>query len=147
MDSGALCAFSGAKTGRSPSDKRIVEDAGSKGDVWWGAVNVPLTQDSFQINRERALNFLATKDMLYGEPQFLQPPTADGSLPSNPPHRPACPSLLLVIDGYAGWDRKYQLKIRVVTSRAYHALFMRNMLIRPTPSELAEFGRPGKCCG
>ena len=43
---------------------------------------------------------------------------------------------LYVIDGYAGWDTTYQLKIRVVCARAYHALFMHNMLIRPTRDEL-----------
>lgn len=33
-------------------------------------------------------------------------------------------------------------KIRVVSARAYHCLFMHNMLIRPTEAELATFGRP-----
>jgi phosphoenolpyruvate carboxykinase (ATP) len=43
--SGALSAYSGAKTGRSPSDKRIVEEASSKDNVWWGPVNKPMTPD------------------------------------------------------------------------------------------------------
>jgi ATP-dependent phosphoenolpyruvate carboxykinase len=29
-----------------------------------------------------------------------------------------------VFDGYAGWDPKYRIKVRVIASRAYHALFM-----------------------
>lgn len=33
-------------------------------------------------------------------------------------------------------------KVRVVSARAYHCLFMHNMLIRPTEAELASFGRP-----
>jgi phosphoenolpyruvate carboxykinase (ATP) len=33
---GALAVVSGAKTGRSPRDKRIVREAGSEQDVWWG---------------------------------------------------------------------------------------------------------------
>jgi Phosphoenolpyruvate carboxykinase len=33
-------------------------------------------------------------------------------------------------------------KIRVVSARSYHCLFMHNMLIRPTEAELATFGRP-----
>ena len=32
--------------------------------------------------------------------------------------------------------------MRVVTERAYHALFMSNMLIRPTAAELDDFGEP-----
>ena len=30
----------------------------------------------------------------------------------------------------------------MVSARAYHSLFMYNMLIRPTDEELATFGRP-----
>jgi phosphoenolpyruvate carboxykinase (ATP) len=41
-----------------------------------------------------------------------------------------------VVDGYVGWDPRYRLKIRVLCSRVYHALFMRNMLIVPTQREL-----------
>ena len=33
-------------------------------------------------------------------------------------------------------------KVRVVCSRPYHALFMHNMLIRPTAEELLTFGEP-----
>jgi ATP-dependent phosphoenolpyruvate carboxykinase len=40
------------------------------------------------------------------------------------------------------WDPKYRIKVRVICARAYHALFMHNMLIRPTEAELAEFGEP-----
>jgi ATP-dependent phosphoenolpyruvate carboxykinase len=43
--SGALSAYSGAKTGRSPSDKRIVEEDSSKNEVWWGPVNKPMKTD------------------------------------------------------------------------------------------------------
>ncbi len=35
-----------------------------------------------------------------------------------------------------------RIKIRVVCARAYHALFMYNMLIRPTDQELLNFGQP-----
>jgi phosphoenolpyruvate carboxykinase (ATP) len=47
-----------------------------------------------------------------------------------------------VIDAYAGWDPNYRLKVRVICSRPYHALFMHNMLIRPTDAELESFGNP-----
>ncbi|MEZ5988327.1 MAG: phosphoenolpyruvate carboxykinase (ATP) [Planctomycetota bacterium] len=112
VSSGALATLSGAKTGRSPKDKRIVQEPSTKDDIWWGSVNVPLADKNFLINRQRAIDFLNTRDQLY------------------------------VVDGYAGWDEKYRLKIRIVCLNAYHALFMHNMLIRPTAAQLADFGEP-----
>jgi phosphoenolpyruvate carboxykinase (ATP) len=38
---GALVAYSGVKTGRSPKDKRIVKHRDSEADVCWGAVPRP----------------------------------------------------------------------------------------------------------
>lgn len=110
--SGALVVSSGKKTGRSPKDKRIVEHPDSVGDVWWGKVNIKLSQHAFEINRERALDYLNNCERLY------------------------------VMDGFVGWDPECRLKARVIAARAYHALFMHNMLIRPTPEELADFGEP-----
>lgn len=43
--SGALTAYSGKKTGRSPLDKRIVQEPGSEKDIWWGPVNKPMSTD------------------------------------------------------------------------------------------------------
>ncbi len=40
---GALTAYSGAKTGRSPLDKRIVKEEGSEKEIWWGPVNKPMS--------------------------------------------------------------------------------------------------------
>src|SRR5215831_9600210 len=111
-ENGALVAYSGAKTGRSPKDKRVVKHPKSEKDVWWGPVNIPLDDRTFQINRQRALDYLNTRERLY------------------------------CFDGFAGWDPKYRIKIRVICSRPYHALFMHTMLIRPAPEELAGFGKP-----
>ena len=47
-----------------------------------------------------------------------------------------------MVDGFAGWDPKYRIKVRIICARAYHALFMWDMLIRPTAEELADFGTP-----
>jgi phosphoenolpyruvate carboxykinase (ATP) len=110
--SGAMVAYSHAKTGRSPKDKRIVDEPDSRDDIWWGNVNRPLSAQSFRINRNRAVDYLNR-----------------------------CPRIY-VIDGYAGWDPRYRIKVRVVCSRPYHALFMQNMLIRPTEEELETFGKP-----
>lgn len=52
---GALTAYSGAKTGRSPSDKRVVKEPGSEKDVWWGPVNKEMSTEVsyFQFLRLR----------------------------------------------------------------------------------------------
>ncbi len=112
VSSGALVALSGDKTGRSPGDKRIVRTAATEGHVWWGSVNIPLSEESFRFNRQRALDYLNSRDRLF------------------------------VIDGFAGWDPQHQLKVRIVCERAYHALFMHNMLIRPDREQLESFGQP-----
>ena len=109
---GALITSSGKKTGRSPNDKRIVSSPETDGDVWWGPVNTKMDQHVFKINRERAIDYLHTRDNIF------------------------------VFDGYAGWDIECRIKVRVVCARAYHALFMNNMLIRPTAEELENFGNP-----
>src|SRR5512134_3765542 len=62
---GALVAYSGAKTGRSPKDKRIVRDPASEKDVWWGSVNIPMDPTTFAISRERARDYLNTRERLY----------------------------------------------------------------------------------
>jgi phosphoenolpyruvate carboxykinase (ATP) len=111
-ENGALVAYSGAKTGRSPKDKRVVKNPASEKDIWWGKVNIPFDAHTFAINRQRAIDYLNTRDRLY------------------------------CFDGFAGWDEKYRVKVRVICERPYHALFMRNMLIRPTKDELASFGKP-----
>ena len=72
----------------------------------------PARRAHLRINRERAIDYLNTRERLY------------------------------CFDGFAGWDPKYRIKVRVICSRPYHALFMHNMLIRPTREELAEFGKP-----
>src|SRR3954447_8097294 len=64
-ENGALVAYSGVKTGRSPSDKRVVRNPESENDVWWGKVNVPMDQHTFEINRQRALDYLNTRERLY----------------------------------------------------------------------------------
>lgn len=109
---GALVAYSGKKTGRSPKDKRVVREASCENDIWWGNVNVALEEKGFAANLERAKDYLGTRAQLY------------------------------VVDGFAGWDPKYRIKVRVICSRPYHALFMHTMLIRPTKEQLQSFGKP-----
>ena len=55
---GALISFSGAKTGRSPKDKRIVKNPASENDIWWGKVNIPFAAASHKANRDLAVRYL-----------------------------------------------------------------------------------------
>ena len=111
-NTGSLLVYSGKKTGRSPKDKRIVRNPESENNIDWGDINIELDEHTFMINRERAIDYLNTRDRIF------------------------------VVDAFAGWDKKYRLKIRVICTRAYHALFMQNMLIMPTAEELEDFGEP-----
>jgi len=101
-----MCAYSGLKTGRCPKDKRVVLDAKTKDDIWWGSVNIPVSPEINNFCKTMAINYLNCKDHLY------------------------------VTDGYVGWDPKYRLKIRIFSTRSYHALFMNNMLMRPSQEDL-----------
>jgi phosphoenolpyruvate carboxykinase (ATP) len=93
-------------------DKHLVKHVDSEGEVWWGPVNFPIEPELFKLNRERARDLLNLCDPVF------------------------------CIDGFAGWDPKYQIKVRIICSRPYHALFMYDMLIRPTAEELEGFGDP-----
>lgn len=109
---GALVAFSGKKTGRSPKDKRIVREASSEKDVNWGDVNMAIEPQDFERTKKSAVEALNQCSRLY------------------------------IFDGFAGWDPANRIKVRVICARPYHALFMNNMLIRPTSEELAQFNEP-----
>ena len=112
MSTGAIAIRSGVKTGRSPGDKHVVRAPESEADVWWGSVNHPIDDHTFLLNRQRAVDYLNTRDRVY------------------------------VCDGYAGWDPGSRIKVRVICGRAYHALYMQNMLIRPAVADLERFGAP-----
>jgi len=45
--SGALSVSSGARTGRSPADKRVVLDETTKDVIWWGKVNIPMPPSAY----------------------------------------------------------------------------------------------------
>ena len=46
---------------------------------------------------------------------------------------------LYQIDAFAGADPTHQIKVRILAERAYHAMFIKQMLIRPSAEELASF--------
>lgn len=107
-DNGALCAYSGLKTGREPANSRIVKDNITEKSVNWSRTNIPIDIKNYDLIEKVAIDYIN--------------------------HKRRC----IVVDGYAGWDRSNRVKVRTFCTRTYHALFMRNMLIRPTEKELAE---------
>ena len=109
-NTGCMIAYSAKTTGRSPKEKRVVVEETSKDKIWWGDVedpgkspNMPISEESWWVNYHRGISYLNTVPQLF------------------------------VVDGYASWDDRYKITVRVICTKAYHALFMRNMLIRPTP--------------
>ncbi|KAF2541937.1 hypothetical protein F2Q68_00028638 [Brassica cretica] len=70
---GALATLSGAKTGRAPRDKRVVRDATTEGELWWGkgSPNIEMDEHTFMVNRERAVDYLNSLEKVFVNDQFL----------------------------------------------------------------------------
>jgi phosphoenolpyruvate carboxykinase (ATP) len=105
---GALIVRTGIHTGRSVSDKFVVDEPETTDDVWWGKVNQKLPREKFAILKSRVQAYLQGREL------FTQ-------------------------DLYAGADPANRIRVRLVTTGAWHALFARNMFIRPKAEELADF--------
>nr|WP_237437625.1 phosphoenolpyruvate carboxykinase [Altericroceibacterium endophyticum] len=106
---GPLVVKTGKHTGRSAKDKFIVRDAETEDTVWWGKVNVPMTPDHFAALKEDFFAELAKKDKLY------------------------------VADLFGGSQPEHRVKVRVINELAWHNLFIRTLLCRPTADELDGF--------
>jgi phosphoenolpyruvate carboxykinase (ATP) len=108
-DSGALVAETGERTGRSPADRFIVENAATKDRVTWGEINKPFSSEGFGRILEKAAGYAGGLDELF------------------------------VVDAYAGADPRYRLNVQIVAEWAWHALFVRQLFRRPSPEELESF--------
>ncbi len=105
---GALIVRTGVHTGRSVSDKFVVDEPATTGEVWWGKVNQRLPREKFDLLKGRVQAYLQGREL------FTQ-------------------------DLYAGADPDNRIRVRLVTTGAWHALFARNMFIRPKAEELSSF--------
>lgn len=105
---GALVAYTGKYTGRTPKDKRTVREPSSESNIWWDN-NTGMEPEEFNALRAKANQALATKERIY------------------------------VVDAYGGADPAHRINVRVITENAYHAQFIKTLLIRPTASELSNF--------
>jgi phosphoenolpyruvate carboxykinase (ATP) len=52
-EGGPLVVDTGHYTGRSPKDRFVVREPGSEERVWWGDVNQPLEEESFEARQAR----------------------------------------------------------------------------------------------
>ncbi|MGB1250075.1 MAG: phosphoenolpyruvate carboxykinase (ATP) [Candidatus Promineifilaceae bacterium] len=60
---GAFIVHTGEYTGRSPKDKYVVQDAMTNEDVWWGSVNQPVSQETYESVKARMMAHMADRDL------------------------------------------------------------------------------------
>jgi phosphoenolpyruvate carboxykinase (ATP) len=62
-DTGALSINTGKYTGRSPSDRFIVDSPSIHDNIEWGKVNVPIKEEVFDKLYDRIMNYLKEKEV------------------------------------------------------------------------------------
>ncbi|WP_287418463.1 phosphoenolpyruvate carboxykinase (ATP), partial [Reinekea sp.] len=63
---GAFVAVTGERTGRSPKDRFIVDDAEIRDQVQWGPINQPFAVNKFDALWHRVTQYLADKEQFVG---------------------------------------------------------------------------------
>src|SRR5262245_6268628 len=76
-DNGALVAYTGERTGRSPKDRYIVRDAETESLVDWGIVNQPIDPATFERITQRVREHLRERHLF----------VCDGEACADPAHR------------------------------------------------------------
>ena len=113
---GAVNVMTGVYTGRSPKDKFWVMDDKSRDTIWW-------TSDEYKNDNKPCSQ--ATWEELK---KIARKELSDKKL--------------YVVDGFCGANANTRIKVRFIMEVAWQAHFVRNMFIRPTEEELANFGEP-----
>ena len=106
---GALLVDTGKFTGRSVKDKYIVRDATTEDTINWGAINQPMSPEHYANLKADFLAALKDQEKLY------------------------------VADLFGGSQPEYRVNVRVITQMAWHSLFVRTLLVRPSAEEVAAF--------
>ena len=113
---GAINVMTGEYTGRSPKDKYFVHDDTTKDTIWWTSEKYPNDNKPLSQSSWEAVKKIAADEL------------------SN--------KNLYVVDAFCGANENTRLKIRFIVEVAWQAHFVKNMFIRPTEEELADFGEP-----
>lgn len=109
---GALMVDTGKYTGRSPNDRFIVDEPTSSSNVWWGPVNVSVSEEVFDALFTKVIDFYNRNEDGQG---------------------------VLLFDGFAGSDPDTSMPVRFIAKKAWQAIFVNNMFIRPTADQLSSF--------
>ncbi len=113
-NTGAVAVDTGIFTGRSPKDKFIVDEETSRDNIWWRNPERKASDNKPITEETWADLWEIGAEQLSGKKLYVQ-------------------------DGYAGANEDTRMRIRIVTEVAWMAHFVKNMFIRPTDEELAEF--------
>ena len=113
---GAVNVMTGEFTGRSPKDKYIVKDSVTENTIWWNSDKAANDNKPISTATWNALKE-TTVSQLSGKRLF-------------------------VVDAFCGANENTRLKVRFIMEVAWQAHFVKNMFIRPTEAELAQFGEP-----
>ena len=111
---GAIAVDTGIFTGRSPKDKYLVRDDTTRDTVWWSDKGKG-KNDNKPLSQEtwQHLKGLVTHQ-LSGKRLFI-------------------------VDAFCGANADTRLSVRFITEVAWQAHFVKNMFIRPSDEELADF--------
>ena len=105
--------MTGIYTGRSPKDKYIVMDENSKDTVWW-------TTEGYKND-----NHVATQEAWAACKEIALKQLSNKNL--------------YVVDAFCGANKDTRMAVRFFMEVAWQAHFVRNMFIKPTEEELANF--------
>nr|MCR5267007.1 phosphoenolpyruvate carboxykinase (ATP) [Lachnospiraceae bacterium] len=109
----AVNVMTGIYTGRSPKDKYIVMDAKSKDTVWW--TSEEYKNDNHPMSEEV---WATVKDLAQKQLSGKR---------------------LFVVDAFCGANKDTRMAVRFIMEVAWQAHFVRNMFIKPTAEEEANF--------
>jgi len=112
--SGAVSVDTGVFTGRSPKDKYVVLDDLTRDTVWWKS-DISKVSDNKPISQE-----------IWNHCRNISAKQLSGKK-------------LFVIDCFCGANENTRLNVRFILEVAWQAHFVKNMFIRPEPSELENF--------
>jgi len=110
---GAVNVMTGIYTGRSPNDKFIVMDENSKDTVWWTTPEYKNDNHPASVETWEAVKKISLEE-LSGKK-------------------------LYVVDCFCGANHDTRMAVRFIMEVAWQAHFVKNMFIRPTEEELANF--------